>query len=256
MKRLLSVFQVLIVCVLVGCCVHSTIKHPSAKPNMVDELKTNTVALIHMDDDGDWAVWCSGVWVDVDKILTADHCVRAPIEEIILGLSDENDKEKLDAMIQAVEDGYELNYITSNDSNGIWRTPKKLHVARIVHHDKEHDLALLSVDPKTAPAHTVASIAQSAPSVGDNVNIMGHVAALTWTYTRGMVSAYREENFKLIKKKGPFMQIAGEVFYGNSGGGGFNDDRELVGIASSLAPVPNESFFVHIDSIRTFLARR
>lgn len=256
MKKLILPL-VLVVSTMIGCCVHSTVRHPEGRPGIVEELKTDTVALIHKDDDGDWAVWCTGVWVDTDKIMTADHCARAPVEAMVSVLNEnEEDEEKLEAMVQGLEDGFQIQYITAADSAGVWREPKKVHVATVLRHDKDHDLALLQVDPKTAPPHTVAPIAGQAPAVGDNIHVMGHVTALTWTYTRGMVSAYREENFRVTKKKGPFMQVAGEVFRGNSGGGGFNDNRELVGIASFLAPAPNESFFVHVDSIKAFLARR
>lgn len=255
-KKIFPAFLVAAVCTLVGCCVHNNVRHPGERPGIVEELKSDTVALVHKDDDGDWAVWCTGVWVDKDKILTADHCARAPVEALVSELNPgEDDDDKVDEMVQGLEDGFQIQYFDADESTGVWREPKAVHVAKVLKHDKAHDLALLQIDAKTAPAHHVAPLADKTPAVGDNVHVMGHVTGLTWTYTRGIVGAYREENFRVTKKKGPFLQFVGEAFRGNSGGGGFNDNGELVGIASFLAPAPNEVFFIHLETIRSFLGR-
>lgn len=242
---------------MIGCCIHSTVRCPEDRPNIVNELKSSTVALVHKDDDGNWAVWCTGVWVDKDKILTADHCARAPIEAMVSALNpNEKDEEKLDALVQGLEDGFKIQYFTNEESTGVWREPKQVHVATVVKHDKAYDLALLQVDAKDAPPHHVAPLADKTPAVGENVHVMSHVTSLIWTYTRGIVGAYREENFRITSKKGPFLQYVGEAERGSSGGGGFNDNGELVGIASFImAPAPNQVFFIHLETIRSFLGR-
>lgn len=268
MKNPLPAFLFVAVCALAGCCVHAGLRHPAARPTFVDELKSDTVALVHRDEDGDVAPFCTGVWVDKDKVVTADHCARAPIEALVVELMpgddvDENDDEAVAAfmaarekMVQDLEDGFKIQYITDKESTGVYREPRAMHTLRVVKHDKEHDLALLVVDnPKDVPDHHIAMLAGATPAVGEDVHVVGHVSGLTWTYTRGMVSAYREENFRPSRKKGPWMQVAGEVWRGNSGGGGFNDNGELVGLASFIAPAPNESFFIHLETIRTFLGR-
>lgn len=236
---------------------------------MVDELKADTVALVHRDEDGDVSPFCAGVWVDKDTVLTADHCARAPIEALVTELLpsdgiDEDDEDavkafmaKREEMVQSLEDGFKIQYITDKESTGVWREPKALHVLKVIKHDKDHDLAVMKVDDaKDIPAHHVAGLAGAAPAVGEDVQVVGHPSGLTWTYVKGMVGAIREENFRPSKKKGPFIQIVGPVWKGNSGGGAYNEAGELVGIASFIAPAPNESFFVHIDSIKAFLAHR
>jgi S1-C subfamily serine protease len=239
-----------------GCCVNTHAKHPIIKQTLVDELMSDTVAFVRKDSDGDFATWCAGVWVDDDKILTANHCARAPIDEIIKDLVE--GEERREKLSEEIEDGFTVKYMINSESTGVWREPKKTHTARVVKHDKVHDLALLVIDPDDVPQHTTVTLAQQTPAVGEAIHVMGHVVGLAWTYTKCSVSAYREENFRPVMKqgkRGPYMQVAGEVFSGNSGGGAFNDSRELIGIASFMMPAPNESAFIHIETIKSFLSQ-
>lgn len=242
---------------LTGCYTHARLRHPESRLTLVDELKSNTVALVVRDKDGDINPFCSGVWVDKDVVLTADHCARAPVEILVKEMAMGGKEDKvLEGQVQNLEDGFKIQYIVNNESTGVWREPKALHTLAIVKHDKAHDVALLKVvDPKDVPNHHIAPLADKEPALGEEVHVMGHPSGLTWTYVHGYVGAIREENFRPIKKKGPFIQIVGSVWRGNSGGGVYNDNRELLGIASFLAPAPNESFFIHIETIRTFLGR-
>ena len=269
MKNPIPAFLFIALSTLAGCCVHTGLRHPESRPTLVDELKSDTVALVHRDEDDDVAPFCAGVWVSKDTVVTADHCARAPIEALVVELmpSDNVDEDDEDAvakfqaarekMVQDLEDGFKIQYIVDKESTGVYREPKALHLLKVVRHDKDHDLAVMQVvDPKDIPDHHVAGLAGAAPAVGEDVSVVGHPSGLTWTYTRGVVAAIREENFRPSKKKGPWIQVAGEVWRGNSGGGVYNANGELLGIASFIAPAPNESFFVHIDTIKAFLARR
>jgi hypothetical protein len=220
---------------------------------LVDELKANTVALVTRDEDGDISPFCTGVWVDKDKILTADHCARAPIEAAFD--LDADDPEQREA-VQLIEKGFKINYITEKDSTGLWREPKKLHAAVVEKFDYDHDLALLVVkDPKDVPEHRVAPLADKTPAQGEELHIMGHPTGLTWTYGHGYVAAYREEKFRSSKKTGPFLQVSGPAWHGSSGGGAFNNNGELVGIADFLTPAPHNVMFIHLETIRSFLGR-
>lgn len=256
MKKLLPLF-VLAVCMMVGCCVNSQVRYPETRPTVIDKLRSDTVALVIRGNDG--VPFCTGVWVDKNKILTADHCAKAPIQQVVLSMAgnvDTDDDDQIAALkkqVEYLENGFQINYITYQDSTGVYREPKVLRVAVVLRHDTDHDLALLSV--KDAPKHYVASVAGQAPAVGEHVRMMGHPVSLTWTYAEGYVAAFREEKFRPMRSKlGPFMQIAGEQYKGNSGGGCFNEADELVGIASFVPPMPNETFFIHVNTIREFLA--
>lgn len=258
MKKFFPAIMFLCASALAGCCVHNGLRHPEPRMTIVDELKAETVALVHRDDDNDVMTFCAGVWVAEDKILTADHCARAPVEAAVESMATgDEDEGALEDMVQKLEDGSQIDFITAEESNGTWREPKASHKATVLFHDKAHDLALLTV--KDPPKHRVAPVAGQAPAVGEELSVVGHPASLTWTYTKVMVSAYREENFRPVEKRGrlgPYMQVAGEVWKGNSGGGAYNANGELVGVASFMPPAPNECFFVHVDTIRAFLARR
>jgi S1-C subfamily serine protease len=52
---------------------------------------------------------------------------------------------------------------------------------------------------------------------------------------------------------GPWMQVSAPIWYGNSGGGAFDAEGSLVGIASFKALAPNVAFYVHLETIREFL---
>lgn len=260
MKKSHLVGLLLTVGTMAGCCSASVVKHPTS---LVDTLKVNTVALVHRDGDGDITPYCSGVWVSADTILTANHCVRAAVRNQVKEDLDEHDDDvtegQLNVLINDKEKGFEIMYMVVGDYTGLWREPKALYLSTVSQFNDEHDLALLTVVEKKQPQHTWATVAARAPEVGDTLSVMGHPSGLAWTYTNVMVSAYREENFRAVEdegKLGPWMQVAGEVWKGNSGGGAFNRYGQLVGIGSFMPPAPNECFFVHVDTIRIFLGKK
>lgn len=264
MKHIFPLFLFVLVCILTGCCIHSGaqsgVRAPGSGTAYINELRSDTVALVHRDEDDDVAAYCAGVWVTQDKILTANHCVHHMVEEVVEKLATGKESEsEINDIVNKMTDGFTINFIVSEEDRGTYREPTTVHDATVLKHDQAHDLALLKVNKvEDVPNHHVAPIAASAPLIGEKLSIYGHVVGMTWTYTQGLVSAYREENFRPVEsdgKRGPYMQVAGEVFKGNSGGGAFNDRGELVGIASFMIPAPNECFFVHVQSIKTFLSR-
>lgn len=260
MKKTLIALLLLSVGAMAGCCTNDVVKHPTTKTAFVSSLRADTVALVHRDSDGDIMPYCAGVWVSKDLILSANHCAKAAVEarvkQDLTDLDDEATDDEIDKLIADREKGFEIEYIVARDYTGMWREPKALYTSKVVKFDDVHDLVLLQVTEK-APVHPFATVAVRAPVVGEELSVVGHPSALAWTYTHVMVSAYREKEFKPMedeKKEGPYMQVAGEVWKGNSGGGAFNQYGQLVGIASFMPPVPNECFFIHVDSIRAFLS--
>ena len=203
---------------LVLACVSSSSTPAPHVP--VLELQRATVALVTPEtDELPSRVYCSGVWVGPNEILTASHCVveDEAVEPIVF-----------------------------------FRTPDSLAFpSSVLRFDLDEDLALLYAP--VAPPHTTPSIALASPALGDEVDIMGHPAAITWTLARGWVSAYRDGA----------MQLSAPVFFGNSGGGAFDRWGDLVGISRSLASVrmggqrmlvPDVGFFATVPAIRAFLA--
>ena len=82
--------------------------------------------------------------------------------------------------------------------------------------------------------------------------IVGHTTGLWWTYIEGDVSSSRTHVGKFSK----LLQISSPAWFGNSGGGAFNEDGKLVGISSWIyTKAPMVTFFVHGDVIRSFLVK-
>ncbi len=256
MTKWFPVFLLLIASILGGCCMHSQVVPPPEKANFVDVLKDQTVALVQRDSDGDIAAFCTGVWVSRTEILTADHCIKSPVaSKLGIDLDDDDEEGTGLALVEAMEKGFEVQFILAKDSTGIYREPKAMYKAKVTKFDRDHDLALLVTND--VAVHPYAQLAGTSPRLGDVIHAMGHPAGLTWTYVRGHVGAYREDNFYPMRhKKGPWLQMSAPIWKGNSGGGAFNEAGELVGIASFISPAPSQGFFVHVDSIRVFLSPR
>jgi S1-C subfamily serine protease len=116
--------------------------------------------------------------------------------------------------------------------------------------DVAHDLALIR--DRTASGHAIAGI--SFPSVGQNVEMMGHPLGLWWSYSRGQVSAIRLKAFGEGEAM-YWIQTTAAVSPGNSGGGLFDDDGNLIGICHGYLPRGQGlSLFVHAKYLRDFLA--
>jgi S1-C subfamily serine protease len=153
------------------------------------------------------------------------------------------------------EQGAPIHFVLENEVQNYGEEPTAWHLSRATYLDAPHDLALLHVVGTAVPSHVVAQLAKRSPAVGDRIHIVGHVKGLYWTYMEGNVAAYRQK--MPIDKKGPFLQVSAPVYFGNSGGGCFDEDGKLVGIASFiLTSGPNIGFFVHLNNIQDFLKDR
>jgi S1-C subfamily serine protease len=134
----------------------------SSQPNYpprpaAQELVSETAALT--DDMG--RIYCSGVWVSDDEVLTAAHCV--------IGMDDDG-------------------------ASGLTGTLKNsqtdhLRAFLITKFDPAHDYMLLQVP--FHGYHGVATLAQAPAVPGDDLYIVGHPAGVGWSFVRGTVSALR-----------------------------------------------------------------
>jgi S1-C subfamily serine protease len=193
---------------------------PAAK---VAQLERRTVALVQPSAGG-FHTYCTGVWVDGNTILTANHCVR-------------------DLDVKAT-----VAYATRADVLG--DEVVGVHGGVLVARDEEHDLAL--VYDFVPPRHDTAKV--SDPSVGQNVQTMGHPLGLFWSYSRGQVAAIRFRAFGEETEMW-WVQATAPVSPGNSGGGLFDDDGNLVGICHGVLTRGQAlNFWVHPKYIRELLA--
>ena len=244
----------------------------------------STVALMGYRDDKETTVttgfrpYCTGVWVDTKHILTANHCVEGELEWQQDRLDERKQKQNtegpmtLQQLLQKLfgggdlpeadkveKKGLKIHYIVEKEVMGVAAEPSAWHLSKVAAWDEEHDLALLEVVGQLQPPHTIARLAKETPDLGEHVNVVGHQTGLYWTYMGGQVAAYRDEDhYKRLSvgrddAKGPYMQVQMPIFYGNSGGGCFNDYGELVGIAVRITRAPEVGFFVHRDTIASFL---
>lgn len=190
----------------------------------VERLRQSTVAIVS-NTIGIIIPTCSGVWIDIDLILTAAHCI--------------DDPEKPFALISTVDD-FEKGNCRPGD---------------VIAMDQESDLALIKLEPENIPQHPIAKIAEKNIFAGDIAHIIGHPVGFTWTYSHGFISAIRKNMAGPGDKKfEKSLQISAPVWMGNSGGGAFDDEGKLIGISSWVSKAgPHLSFFVHADVIQHFI---
>lgn len=209
----------------------------------VQDLKSKTVALVEQRPiDGPFGgllglvenhVYCSGVWVDQNTIVTANHCM--------VNFADDSQ----------LEPGAKLLYSTQSDVDPSDDDAiKTVHGAELLAIDPEHDLALVRVS--APPAHESAPLAQSV-YVGERDATMGHPLDLLWSYSEGLVSAIRKTADPELDIL--WIQSTAPISPGNSGGGLFNERGELMGICSRgyFGRAENLNFYVHVDYVRALL---
>jgi S1-C subfamily serine protease len=216
--------------------------------NVIGDIDNKTVALMIRGEDGEISrPVCTGVFVSEKVILTANHCVQLYIDKA---------KEDIASVISGEEtplSSVNIYWITKNEVTNVEEEPLATYLGHPLAQDAEHDIALIQVSGANVPKHGIAKLAAELPDVGAKLHFVGQTAGFYWTYMEGIVAGYRS-GFKTVIKKGPFIQISGPIYKGNSGGGAFTQAGELVGIVSFLRmAVPNMSFLVHLDSIRAFL---
>lgn len=249
-------------------------KTPLSTPALVSHEGYSTVALVRYDEDNqddkvsEIKPYCSAVWVDETHILTAHHCVKS-IQEEMQEKQDEKEKNPPECSLLAKLFGacdntppahktiylkdLPIHFVQWKEVDDVGKEPSAWHLSHVVGWDEHKDLALLEAAGHAIPSHEVAKLADETPGLGESIHICGHPKGMYWTFLEGTVAGYRSEIPHMDKKAGPFMQAQTPIYFGNSGGGAFNNYGELVGIADFLMKLPGEGFFVHLDNIRAFL---
>lgn len=267
-KSLLFLFVILFT---LSCGGKLKIREPHA---VIRHMGTSTVALMAEGDEGNQYPFCTGVWVNKNTILTANHCVDAAYERAVeKKLSKLNDEEreveikKLEEMTHAakkalVVEGTIVHYIVEGDVSAIGEAPFALRLGKVIVVDPEHDLAMIEAGGSNLPSHDIAVLATQYPAIGEKIAVVGQPKGLYWSFVEGTVAAYRDtvpakrspvSSVNEIPFVGPYVQVSGPVWFGNSGGGVFDTNGELIGIASFLTGMPHSCYFIHGDSIRKLL---
>lgn len=221
---------------LLGACGGSS-QHPPVAPsaslshsNAAEDLRSKTVALVQRDEDEEVRAFCSGVWVSQFSILTAAHCV----DDLAVGSK--------------------VEYVSPFDVFNPGSLEAKAEIvprgAVIRALDDKHDLALLVTSQY--PVHGWSRPALNVRA-GDFAQSMGQPLGLWWSYSSGDVAAIRQfdAGVNIV-----WVQATTPISPGNSGGGLFDEDGQLIGIAhGSFTRGQLLNLFVHPQYIHDFLVR-
>jgi S1-C subfamily serine protease len=132
-------------------------------------------------------------------------------------------------------------------------------LADVIKLDVQRDLALLR--PVSIPSRRTLDIsAEDSIDVGTDVAAIGHPSGKTWTFTKGIVSAFRpafewsggpndSKHFATV------IQTQTPISPGNSGGPLLTEDGKIVGVNSFATPgAESLNFAIAAKEIRAFLA--
>lgn len=190
--------------------------------------------------DGKWLTFCSGVWVSSNKILTAKHCVK-----------DDEHEDWTDGQLL----GRNLYYLDYADSDTIHfpatdnPAPRTASLIAVSNND---DLALLYVLNDTD--HSVGTIAMFNPESNTPAWSLGHSVRLAYTLAPSWISGVRIFKFPDDKQGYSVIQTEGFATHGNSGGGLWSPEGNLLGICSfGASNFPGSTFWVPVKEIRRFL---
>ena len=258
---------------LPSCCVVAGASRTAAQQiSTVDRLEHETVAFVHfvnddgheVDPDSDNAIkaqlgaYCTGVWVSPDTILTAEHCVDdigKPKAEVPDDDTPGDDLKKLLEQLKALTGNSDWTPINQpvmySNRDDISDKAKSYHTGKVVAVDMDNDMVLVKADSpdKNQPW---ASLARGPIPDGTELHIVGHPAGMWWTYRHAYVAAHRPA-YVMDGKPRDILQVSGAVFFGDSGGGAFTLEGDLVGMADAIRKIPNTAIYIHRDVLRGFL---
>jgi len=223
MKTLNKIGLCLLMCMTLSCA--TVQKEGSVKPEIHNIYQSS----VTVTDDGGRTVG-SGTIIHngINQymfVLTAAHVVEALLE-----------KDKVPCVTTAFD--------------------SKIYAMKVYKIDAQRDLAILSSINKMERVGPSTRVSLYGPNIGDDVWVIGAPLGDERTVTNGIIS-----NFKVMDGKKLYRTTA-PTFYGNSGGGMFNRDGNLIGVAHgilrvqmgfSITHVPGGYFFVGLESIREFM---
>jgi S1-C subfamily serine protease len=139
-------------------------------------------------------------------------------------------------VVEDAASGFRLHFFGAENSDKD-KITVDLPPTAVMSISQEADLAVLSLStamPSLRDTVSAIPLATKQPEVGENVFIIGHPGSggqrvLTSTLGNGIVSALRD-----MDRYGPCIQVTAPINPGNSGGPLFNQDGEVVGVATFM----------------------
>jgi S1-C subfamily serine protease len=217
---------VCIIAMFLGCSIKPAQGAPVSKK--IENIYRSSVSLVDVED----RVYGSGTIIfnrvgHRMVVLTASHVVRAF-------------QRKKDNQI----------YIHVNYD----QKPRRMFILK---ENKDVDLALLVCTRKETTSGPFVKIAMNSSKIGEKIWVIGSPLGEEHVVTNGIVS-----HFTYIQEI-KMTRVTAPIYFGNSGGGLFNENMELIGVAKyiivkslnmfSMQVVPGGFFFVHVDEIRKFM---
>lgn len=263
MKKLLVIACVTLVifgCAVVPSTSSKLAAHINERMTLVERIDDSTIALVQANDDNEYDVICGGVWITDHDFITAFHC----IEDVVLPTWNINNGQlSLDDPDEKLYIGKTVSYVSSRNFNERKRqfespiTEFDTTLAVIVATDRERDAALIkTLSEIDSVRHSIARVRSTDLVVGEHLHIIGHPVGFYFTYIEGIISGTRVSVHPGRNEHVKVIQINSDAWYGNSGGGAFDSDGNLVGISSFLLKnAPAMTFFVHCDTINDFLQK-
>lgn len=186
---------------------------------------------------------------------TADSVVEIATESVVTGgFAQQYVQQGAGSGVIISEDGYIItNQHVIDGAENIQVTLRdgtKSYTAALIGSDQENDIALLKVDAKGLSPATFGNSSEIA--VGDYVVAIGNpLGELGGTVTDGIVSALARE-VTIEGNNMTLLQHNAQISPGNSGGGLFNADGELIGIVNakdSATEVEGIAFAIPINNV-------
>ncbi len=211
-------------------------------------------AIIMFDSDGDLV--CAGQRLGPGVLLTAHHCiVAATATKEQQAEMRKVEREGDDALEIELENRYSpasgtlIRYVTYAQWNAADLSDNLVaQVAFVSAKNVPHDLALLTTAPNSQPGVSLRSAAVPL-HVGDMVFAIGHPSGLEFTYSRGYVSML----CRWLDGPQCWLQVDIAIWGGNSGGGLFDEDGRLVGVASRRVG-SNYGFYTPVAAVYELVA--
>jgi len=178
------------------------------------------------------------------------------------GLNDEDESDRTSLGSGVIVDSHGLVVTNEHVVAGAARIRVQLSDGRelpatLVGADQSFDLAVLKVEPGSAPGATLPSLRLGTAAdlmIGETVIAIGNPFGLSHTVTSGVISALHRVVRAKNRTYEDFIQTDAQINPGNSGGPLLNIHGELIGINTAVhSGGPGIGFAIPIDRARTII---
>lgn len=149
------------------------------------------------------------------------------------------------------------------DVDVLLKEEKSIRRAKVIKFDQISDLALIQLVSVPAGRRPIKLGDISDISIGSDVHAIGHPKGESWTYTKGVVSQYRNEyewnsgEPQKIQHRAAVIQTQTPINPGNSGGPLLSDNGLLLGVNSFLMiGSQGLNFAVSVEDVKRFIASK